>query len=192
MGFRGHMQEWVDGLRRGEAEPWERLRSFVDGCVSRASPAFDSGERDEIACDTLSTVWETLSRLRDSEKLLAVVRTIARRLCSRRARSSHRYSTLRWDPEDPMVKPTCAPEAQELYDILVGSLEDSDRKLFRLLYVDGTYGAELGRREGAEYAALRKRKHLLNKKLRAALERYSAEDGTGSEESHWSGRIQDL
>jgi DNA-directed RNA polymerase specialized sigma24 family protein len=183
------MQDWVDGLRRGETESWERLRTFVDGCVSRSAAVLDASEREEITCDTLSTVWETLSQLRDSEKLLALVRTIARRVSFRRVKFMQRGFPLRWDPEDRAIEPTSAPEARELYDVIVGSLQESDRQLFHLLYIDGSYAAELERKEGAEAGALRKRKHVLHKRLRAAIQRYESEGGAGDD---WSGRIEDL
>ena len=166
-------KKWLCALRAGDATAFKLLYSFIDDRVVPRLPLPPGVNREEVVTDTASTVWLSIKSLRDDSKFFSFVRTIARRIASRRRRECARFVPLPEEvllpPEDPVALENV--EREELLKILLGALRMGDRQLFRLLYVLGADSAEVEDTLDVSPEILRKRKHRLHLRLRHAAAR---------------------
>jgi DNA-directed RNA polymerase specialized sigma24 family protein len=170
----------TSNLRRGEVAAWACLQAEIDKFLSRILGRLGEADQEEVLCDTVSYVWQSLRRLREDRKLIPFALTIARRLARKWIRQRSRFERLR---SEPAAEDDCADrqiEALELHQTIVRAVERSNERLFRLLYVLGADSLEVQNELGVTGPGLRKRKHVLHKTLRRAIERY--ESGRPAEE----------
>ena len=161
----------VAKLKAERPEAWLYLYALVRSrLVSRIHSRLGI-DAEEIICDSVSEVWQSLRRLRDDQCFLAYLSTIVRRTAARQA--TKRFTAL----SQSFTKNVAAPdpsrnniEADELLGGLCQRLKKSDLKLFYLLYVTGASSGEIEGRLGIAPEVLWKRKHCLRLKLRRAVE----------------------
>jgi DNA-directed RNA polymerase specialized sigma24 family protein len=182
-------REIAQGLRDGQEDAWGRLRRIVQNYLSapRAGSAkpVHRPDREELACDTVSTVWESLARLRRDEALVQFALTVARRLSRQAESTKTRLLPLSMEPPDRSVPIGRRLEVAELSKVIHAAVRDADRELFRLLYVVDADRDTIARRLGVSGAVLRKRRHRLHRKLRQAIQAYDetrAQDGSRLED----------
>jgi len=168
----GPFAELAARLSDGDPTAWAELYTYV---LNRVLPRCGLSrwiDTDEVACDTVAAVWATLARLRDDQKLIAVATTIARRVAARKIQSSRRYTELRSEPATPRDDAMQGNvEAEESLKAMLRPLSDSDRRLFRLIYVLGARSEQIEAELGISSGALWKRTHRLRKRLRGTLPR---------------------
>ena len=168
--------DFIRQLRAEERGTWLSLRSLISAQVLSRIPVPSHVDREELLSDTVTAVWQSLATLRDDRKLLAFATTIARRLILKRARESKRFLSLSVEPKAPIDDRAARNlEAEELYKIMLNSLKSADEILFQLLYVVGANHRQIQAEMEVSSQALRKRKCLLLKKLRAAVRSYETD-----------------
>lgn len=169
-------REIAEGLRAGRDDAWGRLRGIVDTYLSR--PRGGGGkpvrqpERGELACDTVSTVWESLASLRRDEAVVRFALTVAQRLSRQAEKARERVVSLDWEPTGQSEPPARRTEVAELSRVIYAAVEGVDLELFRLLYVVDADRDTIERKLGVSGSGLRKRRHRLHRKLREALRTY--------------------
>lgn len=164
----------TSNLRRGESSAWVRLQAEIDKYLSRVVGRLGEADQEEVLCDTVSYVWESLRRLREDRKLMPFARTIARRLARKWIRERRRFHPLQSEPIAEDDRADRQVEARELHTTIVGAVERTNERLFRLLYVLGASSIEVQHELGVSGPGLRKRKHVLHKGIRRAIERYES------------------
>jgi RNA polymerase sigma factor (sigma-70 family) len=162
----------VEALRAGDADAWNEFRTIVRDVVLPRLPLSDGLDREEILTDVNTSLWLSLDSLRNSSKLLAFTTTIARRIVGRKLRSRRQFVPLESEPTAPVQdSPSRHLENRELLDMMVGSLEDADRALFRLLYLTSSSSEEAQRTLSVSPGVFRQRKLRLRRRLQQAADR---------------------
>src|SRR5688572_21044876 len=148
---------------------WKRLVLFAARRVSQPSAA------EDIAQETLRRVFEALrdNRVENIDALPGFVFQTARDICMHHGRSARRERTAmqRFSSgaatmtEQSAVGDLVAKERAEALDRAIADLEDADRDLLRLLFVDGLDTQTVSRRLRIDPGTLRVRKHRLLKRL---------------------------
>jgi len=173
-------RERYERLRAGDASAWnEFARSTVIRLVPRSRPG--SGvSREDVLIDTLSEIWESIQRLDSPEKLSRFARTIARRVAARHAalvRAQHELllaavasqPSRAIDIDDGDASSVDGIAGDELAARCLAALEESDRCLFRMLYVAMLADDEICRRLAIAAGTLRMRKCRLRRRLRQQI-----------------------
>jgi len=165
---------------------WKRL------CIFAARRLRDRSAAEDVAQETLRRVIEALrqEKIEKLEALPAFVFQTARNICLHYGRSARRQESalLRFrgglqtssgEEEDPLAVLVDEARRAEVREALE-KLEDDDRKLLRMLYVDGLENAEISRRLGVDPGTLRVRKHRALKRLADLIGNVSPGTGTQS------------
>ena len=162
----------VQALRSGDAAAWNDLQATVRDVVLPRLPRAAGLDREELLTDVNTSLWLSLKSLRDSSKLVAFTTTIARRIVAGKLKSRRRHVPLATDPAAPdEASPSRSLEDRELLDRMVGSLEDADRALFKLLYLAGTSSEDAQKTLSVSPGVLRQRKHRLRRRLQQSASR---------------------
>lgn len=139
---------------------------------------------EDVAQETLARVIRAQrdGRLEGVNNLGAFVRGIARHVIADAYRDRHRQPSLHSDPDDsPPDKQLDAlsllitKEETETAVAALERLQESDREILRLCYLEGLSAVEASERLGEPYARVRKRKSRALGKLRRLLEVTHAE-----------------
>ncbi len=165
---------------------WKRL------CIFAARRLRDRSAAEDVAQETLRRVIEALrqEKIEKLEALPAFVFQTARNICLHYGRSARRQESalLRFrgglqtssgEEEDPLAVLVDEARRAEVWEALE-KLEDDDRELLRMLYVDGLENAEISRRLGVDPGTLRVRKHRALKRLADLIGNVSPGTGTQS------------
>lgn len=148
---------------------WKRLVLFASRRVS------DSSSAEDIAQETLRRVFEALRdhRVENLDALPGFVFQTARNICMHHGRSARRERTAmqRFSSgaatmtEGSAVGDLVASERAQALDRAIAELQDADRNLLRLLFVDGLDTQTVALRLQIDAGTLRVRKHRLLKRL---------------------------
>jgi RNA polymerase sigma factor (sigma-70 family) len=154
---------------------WKRL------CVFAARRVRDRSAAEDVAQETLRRVLEALrdNRIEKLEALPAFVFQTARNICLHYGRSARREqgALLKFrggmqdssgDEEDALVCLIDEARQQEVRNAMQ-ELNEDDRELLRLLYVEGLKSSEIATRLGVDAGTLRVRKHRALKRLAERL-----------------------
>jgi len=156
----------VQALRSGDRAAWNGFEATVREVVLPRLRRTGGIDREELLTDVKTSLWLSLASLRDSSKLVPFATTIAKRIVAGKLKSRRRHVPLAADPpaaDD--VSPSRSLEDRELLDRMVGSLEDADRALFKLLYLAGSSSEDAQRTLSVSPGVLRQRKHRLRRRL---------------------------
>ncbi len=154
---------------------WKRL------CVFAARRLRDRSAAEDVAQETLRRVLEALreEKIDNLEALPGFVFQTARNICLHHGRSARReesallkfragLQTTSGDEEDPLVGLIDGARREQVQEAL-RRLQDDDRELLRMLYVDGLKSVEIARRLGVDVGTLRVRKHRALRRLAEIL-----------------------
>ena len=163
---------------------WKRL------CMFAARRLRDRSAAEDVAQETLRRVIEALrdNKIEKLEALPAFVFQTARNICLHYGRSARREegALLRFrgglrsssgDDDDPLAALVDEARREEVRQAL-DQLDEDDRELLRLLYVDGLKSVDLARRLGIDPGTLRVRKHRALKRLSELIGNVSSVSGT--------------
>jgi len=168
----GETQDLVRQLRKGDGAGWERLSSILRSYIAHLPSVLRPLDDEEVLCDTLSTVWQGLAKLRQDGQFLAFTLGVARRIAYSAARNRRRFESLRSESELAQDANSRHPEAKELSDLLLSSVAGTSKELFSLLYLVGADQRTVRERLGVTGGKLRKLKHHMHKKLRSVVRQY--------------------
>jgi RNA polymerase sigma-70 factor (ECF subfamily) len=148
---------------------WKRL------CIFAARRLRDRSAAEDVAQETLRRVIEALreNKVEKLEALPAFVFQTARNICMHHGRSARRQegalvrfaggATSTAD-DDPLVNLVDEARAEAVRRAME-QLDDDDRELLRMLYVDDLKTSEIAARLGIDAGTLRVRKHRALKRL---------------------------
>jgi RNA polymerase sigma-70 factor (ECF subfamily) len=152
---------------------WKRL------CIFAARRLRDRSAAEDVAQETLRRVIEALreNKVEKLEALPSFVFQTARNICLHHGRSARRQegALIRFRgglsssaDDDPLL--TLVDESRaEAVRRAMQELDDDDRELLRVLYVDDLKSSEIARRLGIDPGTLRVRKHRALKRLAEIL-----------------------
>ena len=133
-------------------------------------------EADDVFQETTLIVLQRLCYLRYKEKIAHYAKRIFRRLVSRGCSECHRKTPLLDNYDVPSPDQSLLNlERTELLERLYSVISADDRLIFVLVYLQGLGNAEIAERLHISNGLVRRRKHDLNVKLRAALVRWAKE-----------------
>jgi RNA polymerase sigma factor (sigma-70 family) len=162
----------VQALRAGDSAAWSGFEAMVREVVLPRLRRTGGIDREELLTDVNTALWLSLESLRDSSKLLPFATTIAKRIIAGKLKSRRRHVPLAADPPAPDdVSPSRSLEDRELLDRMVGSLEDADRALFKLLYLTSSSSEDVQKTLSVSPGVFRQRKHRLRRRLQKAVGR---------------------
>ena len=167
----GLLTRSVQRAKEGEPAAWVHIKVKVHELIRSRLRLPRHIDPDELATNTVSELWQALKKLRDDAKFLSFALTVARRQVFRMKRDQERHLPLTSDPAVHGADLDVGSknlEGEELLHSICSPLKDSDKQLFRLLYVVGATSSEVQSSLGISGGRLRRRKHRLHQKLRQA------------------------
>jgi|SRR5688572_6698952 len=172
---------WLDSARSGDPSAMEHLRAYLEGPVLESlGHCRGCGiEPEDILAETVISVLEALWEGKNIENLLAYARGIALKLRADARREASRLKSLSTESAEVSDCILEVPdeglrnlEREELLERALRRLEDSQRWLFDLLFIQGSTNEEARQQLAVSKLAFRGRKHRLFCRLREAIQEF--------------------